>query len=200
MKVGDAKSCLAMGFLTVVEYPECGLFGGYLVLNRLGRPLEFHCTAPVKPSRAQQILYGATLEPYLYAEQIGRTLVASAKAEPEAVFTDREPALALREFVDVPVVYVLAPERAETDVGGTASQIPQNPEVPQNSYRVDPSHPSGCHGAAFHLGRNRVAVPAWAADDRDKVTAQFGPWAESFDLGEPFERIREALEEARRGG
>ncbi len=199
MKIGDAKSCLTMGFLTVVEYPECGLFGGYLVLNHLGRPLEFHCTAPIKPSRAQQILYGATLEPYLFGEQIGRTLVASAKTDPQAIFTDRESALALREFVERPVVFVLAPRQAETGIEDT-SHHSQSPEIMQNSYRIDPSHPSGCQVAAFHLGRNRLAVPSWAADDRHEVTTRFGELAESFDLGEPFERIREALEEARRGG
>lgn len=52
------KSTIALGFLTVVEHKQHGLFGGYLVLNQVGRPLEFHCTAPVKPNRAQEILYG----------------------------------------------------------------------------------------------------------------------------------------------
>ena len=47
-----------LGFLTVLEHPQHGLFGGYLLLNLAGRPVEFHCTAPVKPNRAQQILYG----------------------------------------------------------------------------------------------------------------------------------------------
>ena len=47
----------AFGFLTAVDTPTHGLFGGYLVVDSLGRPLEFHCTAPVKVTRAQQILY-----------------------------------------------------------------------------------------------------------------------------------------------
>src|SRR5688500_11494160 len=67
-KASDAAP-QALGFLTVVEHDQFGLVGGYLILNSSGRPLEFHCTAPVKPSRAQQILYGPTLTPYLYGEQ-----------------------------------------------------------------------------------------------------------------------------------
>ena len=67
-----------LGFLTVVEDQKSGLFGGYLVLNSAGRPLEFHCTAPVKPTRAQEILYGPTLKSYLYGEQIGKTLLDHA--------------------------------------------------------------------------------------------------------------------------
>jgi hypothetical protein len=200
MKVSDAKSNLAMGFLTVIEYPEYGLFGGYLVLNRLGRPLEFHCTAPIKPSRAQQILYGSTLQPYLYGEQIGRTLVGSTKVDPLAVFTDREPALALREFVEVPVVFVLDKEGAARVGEGMAAETSQPPETAQNAYRVDSAHSAGCRLTAFHLGRNRLAVPSWAADDRQVVATRLGELAESFDFVEPFERIREAIEEARRGG
>jgi hypothetical protein len=200
MKVNDAKSNPSIGFLTVAEYPEFGLFGGYLVLNRLGRPLEFHCTTPIKPSRAQQILYGPTLQPYLFGEQIGRTLVGSAKTEPLVVFTDREPALALRQFVEMPVVFVLdgetPPALGEEPAGGDSSGLTRG----ERTCRVDPAHPTMGHMATFHLGRNHLAVPTWAADDRQAVTTRLGNLAESFDLKEPFERIREAIEEARRGG
>ena len=64
----NALTQAAIGFLTVVDEPAHGLFGGYLILNPAGRPVEFHCTAPVKPNRAQEILYGTTLKPYLYGE------------------------------------------------------------------------------------------------------------------------------------
>jgi len=96
----------SLGFLSVVEHQTLGLFGGYLVLNGAGRPLEFHCTAPVKPSRAQQILYGPTLEPYLFGEQIGLALLNKATTTPPLVLTDIRSVLAVREFVDVPVVLV----------------------------------------------------------------------------------------------
>ena len=95
MSASDPKSLSAIGFLTVLEHAEQGLFGGYLVLNATGRPLEFHCTAPVRPNRAQEILYGPTLAPFLYGEQIGQTLLAKAKTEPLLVCTDVEPALAV---------------------------------------------------------------------------------------------------------
>ena len=78
-----------------------------------GRPLEFHCTAPIKPNRAQEILYGPTLESFLYGEQIGRTLLEQAKTEPLVVCTDCPPALAVRELVSVPVALVLPPESAD---------------------------------------------------------------------------------------
>ena len=82
MAKGEAKTPAALGFLTVLDHPQHGLMGGYLVLNAAGRPLEFHCTAPVKPNRAQQILYGPTLEPFLYGEQIGQALIGEIAIGP----------------------------------------------------------------------------------------------------------------------
>jgi len=173
----DAKTKPVLGFLTVVEHPQYGLFGGYLVLNAAGRPLEVHCTAPIKPNRAQEILYGPTLESFLYGEQIGQTLVSHASTPPLVIFTDREPALATREHVSMPVVLVL-PSELEGD---------------GESFRQDPL-PSKL--APFHLGRNRLALPEKANEDRHLVTDRMAELAESFDLAEPFQRIRDAIEEA----
>jgi hypothetical protein len=100
------KPAASIGFLTVVENTELGLLGGYLLLNAAARPLEFHCTAPVKPSRTQEILYGPTLRPFLFGEQIGQTLLAKSKLTPVVVCTDSQPVLAARERTHVPLVLV----------------------------------------------------------------------------------------------
>jgi hypothetical protein len=129
MEAGSAKSKPALGFLTVLDHPQHGLFGGYLLLNLAGRPLEFHCTAPIRPNRAQQILYGPTLEAFLYGEQIGATLIAQAKTQPLLVCTDREPVLAVRELVEIPVALVLVGEGstglATFAVGRNRLAVPQ---------------------------------------------------------------------------
>jgi hypothetical protein len=200
MRSAGAKSNGSLGFLTVVDDPEHGLFGGYLILNRAGRPLEFHCTAPVKPTRAQQILYGPTLEPFLYGEQIGQTLLGKARNEPAMVSTDREPVLAVREFCRVPVALVFPSDEAVAQEGGS----PQEPDAtdlsPARQYRCDAAHGHAGFGPVFLLGRNRLAVSVMAADDRESIVACLGELAGSFDLAEPFGRIREAIDEARRGG
>ena len=192
----DAKSKLALGFLTVIEQPQYGLFGGYLVLNTAGRPLEFHCTAPIKPNRAQEILYGPTLDAFLYGEQIGRTLIDQAKTPPLLICTDREPALAAREHVSMPMVLVLpraadgfaeVPEdAAESQTTGESGQI----------LRLDAAHSGRPRLATFQLGQNRLALPERADDDRRLVDERLADLAESFDLAEPFQRIRDAIEEA----
>jgi hypothetical protein len=188
----DAKLKPAIGFLTVVEHPQYGLFGGYLVLNIAGRPLEFHCTAPIKPNRAQEILYGPTLQSFLYGEQIGQTLIQQASTAPLLVCTDQEPALAAREYSSMPVVLVLPPngeimtgETVEPPVAGERSHV----------VRVDAAH-HGPRLMTFELGRNRLALPESAKEDRGLVTARLTELADAFDLAEPFYRIRAAIEEA----
>src|SRR6185503_12431585 len=88
-------------------HEQHGFFGGYLVLNSSGRPLEFHCTAPIKPNRAQEILYGPTLQPYLYGEQIGQTLVRASQLKVPLLVTDLAPMLATAELVAEPLVLLL---------------------------------------------------------------------------------------------
>jgi hypothetical protein len=186
MTVGDAASQEALGFLTVLEHEQQGLVGGYLILNPSGRPLEFHCTAPVKPNRAQQILFGPTLGPYLYGEQIGQTLLTKSALAPCAVYTDVAAAMAVRDFVSWPVALVLSSQEPVREQ--PAAALP-------TAWRVDEAHSSTPDMHAFELGRNRLAVAAGRQADRDALVARAATLA-AFDLSEPFERIREAVEEA----
>lgn len=94
------------GFLTTVDSGSHGVFGGYLLVDVLGRPLEFHCTAPVKVSRAQQILYGPTLAGHLHGRQIGGALLAEATCQPVVLLTDVEPMLHVRPHTPLPVALV----------------------------------------------------------------------------------------------
>ena len=187
MSKHTAESTPALGFLTVLEHAEHGLFGGYLLLNSSGRPLEFHCTAPIKPNRAQEILYGPTLTPYLYGEQIGQTLVEKSKLVPLFVCTDQEPALAAGQHISVPVALVLPPQQSS------------------RTLRLDAAHTAGPgenhqHGGTelvtFELGSNHLAVPRQSDADRQLIADRAGSLYDSFDLSEPFERIRQAIEEA----
>lgn len=188
MSSGDKKST-TVGFFTVVRNEQQGLFGGYLLVNRNARPIEFHCTAPVKPNRAQEILYGASLESYLYGEAIGAVLTAKAATAVDFLCVDVPAALAVREFVERPVALVI-----ETDAAGaTADADPSRP-----LFRIDQAHERGLH--RFRLGTHDVAVARRYLADETAVTAKFAEIAEAFDLREPFERIRGAIDEARRGG
>lgn len=194
MAASGGKSLPTVGFLTVCPQTDGSVVGGYLVLNAAGRPLEFHCTAPVRPSRAQEILYGPTLQPFLYGEQIGRALVSKATSEPIFVCTDREPILALRELTETPIVLLA------TDPQHTTSEPAMSESTPA---RVDEAHhgPGQPHGSAlvwFSLGSQRAALSPTHARDRESVQQRWQSQIEGLDLCEPFARIREAIEEAQR--
>ena len=185
MSEDRGKSATAIGFLTVHECATQGLFGGYLVLNATGRPLQFHCTAPVKPNRAQEILYGATLAPYLYGEQIGQTLVRQAKENPALLCTDCPEMLSLAAFVKQPVVLI---DQARQDRAAAQADGQQ--------LRVDAAHDGPGAPAMFTVGAHRVALSPDHAADQSRVVEHLQSLPPKFDLAEPFERIRQAIAEA----
>ncbi|HEX3872362.1 MAG TPA: hypothetical protein VHV77_18080 [Pirellulales bacterium] len=177
------------GFYTVVRNQRQDWFGGYLVLNASGRPLEFHCTAPVRTNRAQEILFGATLEPYLYGEQIGQTLVNKAETAAAVICTDVPAALAVRQHIDLPVALVMPEVDAASD---------NNTPAEGRSFRVDASH--GGSLKCFSVKQHRLALAYGFERDEGQVTASLTALADRVLLNEPFARIREAIEEAQRGG
>jgi len=198
MPVDDPKSQPALGFLTVLEHAQHGLMGGYLVLNQAGRPLEFHCTTPIKPNRAQEILYGPTLEPYLFGEQIGKALVAKSSVEPLMICTDLRPAMAVRGLVNAPVALVLADERTNESAAADTAAARGETMLRMPTVRIDAAHDGRPLLQIFQLGRNRLAVPPDREGDRAAILKRLAPLEDLFDLAEPFGRIREALEEAQR--
>src|ERR1700746_3887684 len=96
-----------LGFLTVL-HEASGYLGGYLVTNLWGRPLEFRLSSAVQPNRVQQILYGGTLQSYICADLIGKTLIEKTGIAPDYVITDREPVLDVRLNLEVPVLWLAA--------------------------------------------------------------------------------------------
>jgi hypothetical protein len=176
----QSKSIPSLGFLTVIEDQEQGVFGGYLVVNSAGRPLEFHCTAPLKPNRAQEILFGPTLRPYLYGEQIGQTLLGQPEVQPLFVCTDVPQALVVREFVEMPVALVLGPQ-------------PAGDGVPRGDEGSQPL------SDAIFLERGcRLAVHAAYPQDRPALLERLSTVHACVDLAEPFSRIREAIAEVQK--
>jgi len=167
---------VAFGFLTVLESPEHGLFGGYLVLSPQGRPLEFRCSTPVVASRAQEILYGPTLRPYLLTDVIGHSLVAGSELPVEVILTDEKDMLPLSLVRREVVLHV--------------ERLPGNSQFNAADGAERPVEES------FDFVGCRICASAASAIDSRWVTAILEPLATSINLAEPFERIRAALTEA----
>jgi hypothetical protein len=150
----------AFGFLTVVESPAHGLFGGYLLVDALGRPLEFHCTAPVKISRAQQILYGPTLQGHVHGRQIGGALLAEGAVEPWVVLTDAEAMLQVRPHTKLPMAFV---RRGDADAAAEGFVVGDS--------HVQPHAHDAAREAAIHerLADLAAAVDLWEPFERIRL-------------------------------
>jgi len=135
-------------------------------------PLEFHCTAPVKPNRAQQILYGPTLEPYLFGEQIGQSLLSKAAVEPEVICTDRPPALAS----GVPrgsVALVLSGMRSERQA---TSAWPVTPPPTDGTAIASTNPRTGAQSSRLPSGQKPLGGLDALARDRDSLPTAWANW------------------------
>jgi hypothetical protein len=168
MPATNRSDALHLGFLTVIEAAGGAFVGGLLVTNKLGRPLEFQCTTPVKPNRTQEILYGPTLKPFLYSELIGKTLIERLQVRPQLLLIDQPELLALREHLDLPLACVVAGGRGR-------DELPDQTHIALGNRRVwfHPDHP----------------------DDEDRVREYSQRIPADADTSEPIDRVREALEE-----
>lgn len=213
MKTSDS---FAIGFLTVIEHRRHGLFGGYLVLNRVGRPLEFHCSAPVKPNRTQQILYGPTLKSFFYGERIGLALIEKSALSPVVVLTDCEDAISLSRHVETPVGWVIPTDESKREFENEESLVLGDdlPATTSDTVRTGGESDMATvttvrERQAAGLGRSlrpitievagisyRLAVPKAQSESWAEIATLFSENNIQIDLAEPFSRIREAIEEA----
>jgi len=184
------------GYLSVINSPEHGYFGGYLIVGPLGRPLEFHCTAPVRPSRAQQILYGPTLEPFLLGEQIAGAMLDAAKLKPQLILTNCEATFHVRSRLSSPMLLLSATADGAAAAAGSTDDKALGAST---AGRFDSDTNSGPH-ESFTVEGFTFLLPIGFESDRDQAKRLLNGLVRQFDLAEPFGRIEEAIREAQRLG
>jgi hypothetical protein len=183
------------GYLSTLETKDFGYFGGYLILSQFGRPMEFHCTSPVRPSRAQEILYGPTLQPYLLGEQISGALLAAAKLTPRMILTDQPAMSFAKSPSNVPVTLVVLSRGARGEP--VASQFASEAAAASSCGKLTTSRSSG---DVFTLGDYDVRLSPGFEGERRGVVELLNLLCQHVDLAEPFGRIHEAIREAQRIG
>ncbi len=155
-----------IGFITIVDVPELGYAGGMLVVSPVGRPIEFHCTPPVRENRTQKILYGQTYRGFLFCDQIAASIVEKSKSRPQLLITDRSALLALDKITDLPVAMLCSLDQTENRVSG------------------------------FEVGGEQVISHTENPQLLQRVKSACLEFTKSLPLVEPFERIQLAIEEA----
>lgn len=173
-------------FLTVTSHIEQGHSGGLLVLNANGRPLEFHCTAAIKPTKAQEILFGPTLREYLFGEQIAATLVEKTSSQISLVLTDCTDCHSLRALIDVPLIYV-------HDTEAEADTHPSN-----RGEQAGTDAPIGSQQSWRRFSHEGYQLSVCDRDRRDEqeFCTRIADASDHLDLIEPFARVHEAIAEA----
>lgn len=181
MESNTKSKSQTLGFVTVRHHPVHGFFGGYLIVNTLARPLEFHCTLPIVPTRAQQILYGATLGEFVCGEQIARALVTKAKITPTAIFADSPAVLSLRHMNATPMASI------DLERGHDTASVPL--VVPGTHRSREQLVEASAFGVTLTLLREYHG-------DAEFLRNLFDGSKPPLDMLEPFGRIEEALMEA----
>lgn len=168
-----------IGFLSVRHHSDHGYFGGYLIVNRLARPLEFHCTLPVKPSRAQTLLYGPTIDDFVCGEQIAKALVTKAKLKPDLVICDSSAVLAVAHVCETEAL------RLNLELSGPPGS--DRLELPKSNSTCTRTLSAGGHSFET-LGDSKLT--------EQHVQSTLEQLSNNFELLEPFQRVIEALLEA----
>jgi hypothetical protein len=161
-----AKTDATIGYYTVVEESRTGFTGGLLVLNRGGRPIEFQCTLPVRPTRAHEILFGATLRDHLLAEVIGPCLVNKTRTPISILICDQRESMRLSEFTETPIALAI--------------------ETTSHRDSIDDSDFVWLAGTRLQVNIESIDAAKSICEDLNDLP----------DATEPFERIREAIKEA----
>lgn len=173
-------------FLTVRHSDSIGYFGGLLTINTLGRPAEFHCSLPLKPSRAQIILYGDTLNDFFVGELIAHAIVSKIRQPVRAIFTDLPAVLGLRRINSTPIACICEESKEKRSSSENSSN--ELTQKPQSSSVLSLSD--------FWLDETRLSVLSEFQNDVKTIEALWDQTKPQFSMQEPFARILEALKEA----
>ncbi len=212
-----AKAAAAtIGYFTVVEDDNTGWTGGLLLLNQAGRPLEFQCTLPVRPTRAHEILFGVTLREHLINQVIGELLLSKCRNDISMLCCDLPESVALGRVCKFPVVFLEdgetktkqtdpfaelsddgLEERTSHGRSATHAQPQQNPlskiNTPGIPQRRDPATAPHTPSQTMELSGAKIR---FASRDLTRVQEVASKLSDLPDGAEPFERIREAIKEA----
>lgn len=143
--------------------------GAILITDIDTKPYEFRITSPVRATNFQKVLYGNTLEDYMYIELISIPLIKELREDVDLLLVSSPPLLRIRPKISIPVALVSGDSIPDSensngdDSNGKLLTITTHDDFPREN--------SVAHSLLVPIMQKR-------------------------DLLEPFERIKIALTEA----
>ena len=156
--------------------------GGILVTDEETKPLEFRCTGPIRPTALQKMLYGNMLQRHVLVELIGHSLLNSINEKSNVVLVREPDLLHLQVKVGDQQTVLLLSKHGEFDAkteGKPGGEESATKLLGSDSGRFEP-----------------VVVRTYRGFEEKGIQLR-GMLREvfaHFDLIEPFERIKVALE------
>ena len=168
----------AIGFLGYHAFDDGEAYrGAILVTDESGKPLEFRCTAPVRPTQLQRTLYGKSLLPHVLTELIGAPLISSVREKPQLILIADEAYFDVRHKVSAPVIRVGRPSGAKEK---------QDDQPKSKSLLLQSA--SGKFAQVEIEAHWKFAADLDSSGER--LRDLFGRW----DLTEPFQRLADGLQ------
>lgn len=167
-----------IGFLGYREFDDGEAYrGAILVTDESSKPLEFRCTAPVRPSELQRKLYGKSLLPHILTELIGAPLISSVREKPQLILIADEAYFDVRHNISAAVVHVARPSGSKA----------KGDDQPKSKSLL-------LQSASGKFAQVEIEAHWKFAADLDsfgeRLSELFGRW----DLTEPFQRLNEGLQ------
>jgi hypothetical protein len=166
------------GYLVVRVGDDGSYTGGLMVTDRHGLPLDFRYTDPVTPTRLQRALYGTALDRYLRSEVVLKTLLGAVQQRPALLLVEDERLLD-EEISGCPVVFAGSSRAAPLGEPGTLQEEGESVYLAQVDAGSAPL---------------RVAMAASRAAEISGVVGSLVDLAQSMDVLEPADRVRQALD------
>jgi len=162
---------IRLAFLDVFFFDDEAIRGGMLVTDLDTIPYEFMVTEEIVPNKLQKLLYGKALLPYSFTHLISLPMLKETKEKISAVLVKKDPLLALRNYVNIPVIALSGEDNPIQLPGGEKLQ------------------PETIRPISFSHDRK------FPADDKF-IKAVLTPLIRKIDLYEPFDRLNTAVRAA----
>jgi len=112
---GDAGARIVLGkpvpdlilcYMICLQDAANGFVGAMMLTDSRVRPLHFGFVQPVRPSRMQRLLYGATLDEHVKVDVIASRLWQGCPKKPDVVFLGTPDLLPVRRLTSTPTAFL----------------------------------------------------------------------------------------------
>ncbi len=104
--LGKDPPDLILCYLTCPQDAAKAFLGALILTDFRARPLHFSFVSPIRPTRLQRILYGATLDEHLKIDVIAQKLLKDIPKSPDVLFVDAPELLRVRRIIKFPTAFL----------------------------------------------------------------------------------------------